>query len=179
MTVALLIADMVNDFVTGKLRNPRATRIIPNIQRLVAAAQTTGIPVIWCNDAHLPTDFELKIWGPHSMKGTKGAEIIPQLKPAKEDVVLEKRTYSAFFDTGLDSILRARHVDDVVITGLLTNICGIHTAADAFFRGYNPIIPENGVEALDEKAHRDGLEYVRTMYQAELTNSEELVRRWK
>ncbi|HEY5539012.1 MAG TPA: isochorismatase family cysteine hydrolase [Thermoplasmata archaeon] len=179
MTVALLIADMVNDFVTGKLACLRANRIIPNVQRLVVAAQTAGVPVIWCNDAHLPTDFELKIWGPHSMKGTKGAEIIPQLKPGKGNYIIEKRTYSAFFETSLDTILRAHHVDDVVITGLLTNICGIHTAADAFFRGYNPVIPEDGVEALDEKAHRDGLEYVRAMYHTELTTSDKLVRRWK
>ena len=179
MADALLIVDLVNDFVTGKLANPRANRIIPNVARLVAAAHTAHIPVIWCNDAHLPTDFELKIWGPHSMKGTKGAEIIPQLKPAKGDFILEKRTYSAFFDTGLDSILRAHGVEDVVITGLLTNICGIHTAADAFFRGYNPIVPEDGVEALSEKAHRDGLEYVKTMYQTEITSADKLLKRWK
>ena len=179
MTQALLIVDLVNDFVTGKLPCPRASRIIPNVRRLADAARTAKIPVIYCNDAHLPTDFELKIWGPHSMKGTKGAEIIPELKPGKDDYILEKRTYSAFFETPLDTILRAHGVTDLVITGLHTNICDRHTSADAFFRGYNPIIPEDGVEALDERAHRDGLEYIRSMYQAEITSADTLLKRWK
>ena len=179
MTQALLIVDLVNDFVTGKLPCPRATRIIPNVRRLADAARTAKIPVIYCNDAHLPTDFELKIWGPHSMKGSKGAEIIPELTQGKDDYVLEKRTYSAFFETPLDTILRAHGVTDLVIAGLHTNICDRHTSADAFFRGYNPVLPEDGVEALDEKAHREGLEYIKSIYQAEITTTGKLLKRWK
>lgn len=179
MADALLIVDLVNDFVTGKLPCPRAERIIPNVRRLADAARSAGVPVIYSNDAHLPSDFELKIWGPHSMKGTKGAEIIPALAPAKGDYVTEKRTYSAFFETPVDTILRAHDARDLVIVGLHTNICDRHTTADAFFRGYNPIIPEDGVEALTEEDHTSGLRYLQEIYQATVTTADDIVRKWK
>ncbi len=179
MADALLIVDLVNDFVTGKLPCPRAKRIIPNVRRLADGARKAGVPVIYSNDAHLPTDFELKIWGPHSMKGTKGAEIIPELKAEKGDYVTEKRTYSAFFETPVDTILRAHDVRDLVITGLHTNICDRHTTAEAFFRGYNPIIPEDGVEALDEESHVKGLEYLKTIYAANITTADAILKKWR
>ena len=179
MTDALLIVDLVNDFVTGKLACPRAPRIIPNVRRLADGARKAGVPVIYCNDAHLATDFELKVWGPHSMRGTKAAEIIPELASEKGDYVLEKRTYSAFFETPLDTVLRAHDVKNLVVTGLHTNICDRHTSAEAFFRGYNPVIPEDGVDAMDEKSHRDGLEYLKMAYAAEITSADKLLKKWR
>ena len=179
MADALLIIDLVNDFVTGKLTCARAQRIIPNVRRLADGARKAGVPVIYVNDAHLPSDFELKVWGEHSMKGTKGAEIIPELRAEKGDYVLDKRTYSCFFETALDTVLRAHDVREVVVTGLHTNICCRHTSADAFFRGYVPVVPEDGVDAMDEQAHTSGLEYLKTIYQADVTNSSKILRKWK
>ena len=179
MADALLIADLVNDFVTGKLGTPRAARIIPNIRRLVEGARKAGVPVIYVGDAHLARDPELKIWGSHSMKGTKGAQVIPELTPEKGDIVLEKRTYSAFYETSLDPILRAHDVRDLAITALLTNICGIHTAGDAFFRGYRPIVVEDGMEALDDESHKFGLDYMKRMYQATIVQASGVLKAWK
>ncbi len=179
MSDALLIVDMVNDFVTGKIPCPRAKRIIPNIRRLAEAARRSGLPVVYVNDAHLPRDFELKIWGPHSMAGTKGAEIIPELKAAREDYVFGKQTYSAFYETPLDTVLRAHDVDRLVITGLHSNICCRHTSADAFFRGIQPILPEDGVESLTQKAHEEGLKYIKEIYQGEILTTETTIKRWK
>ena len=179
MTDALLIVDMVNDFVTGKLGTPRAKRIIPNIRALAEAARRAGVPVIYVNDAHLPKDFELKIWGPHSMAGTKGAEIIPELAAGKGDYVFGKQTYSAFYETPLDTVLRAHDVDSLVITGLHSNICCRHTSADAFFRGVRPILPEDGVESLTQEAHEQGLEYIKTIYQGQIVDAAKVAKRWK
>ena len=174
-----MIVDMVSDFVTGTLACPRAERIIPNIRRLAVAARGARVPVIYVNDAHLPTDYELKIWGPHSMKGTAGGEIIPALKTRDGDTVLDKRTYSAFFETPLDTLLRSFGVQDVIVVGLHTNICARHTSADAFFRGYRPVIPEDGVESFTEQAHQDGLEYIKTNYLGEITASSDILKRWR
>lgn len=179
MTDALLIVDMVNDFVTGKLGTPRAKRIIPNIRKLADGARKAGVPVVYVNDAHLPKDFELKIWGPHSMAGTKGAEIIPELAAAKGDYVLGKQTYSAFYETPLDSVLRAHEVSDLVIAGLHSAICCRHTSADAFFRGLRPIIPEDGVESLTQEAHEQGLAYIKDIYQGEILDAEKVLKRWR
>src|SRR3990170_7795303 len=148
---AVIIVDMLNDFVTGKLEVDRAKHIIPNIKRLIEAARKNAVPVIYSNDAHYPQDVEVtRKWGKHAIKGTKGAEVIPELKPDKKDYVVEKRTYSGFYETGLDPLLRSLYggegVKTVVLCGLHTHICVRHTAADAFFRGYGIIVTSDGVQ---------------------------------
>ena len=175
---ALIVIDMLNDFITGKLKTERAKHIIPNIKRLIQAARAADVPMIYANDAHLPADSELKKWGKHAMKGTRGAEVIPQLKPAKGDYVLDKRTYSGFFETGLDLLLREMGVDTIVLTGLDTNICVIHTAADAFFRGYKIVVTEDATEALSEQEYQEGLQYLKKVYDAEITETDEVIKRW-
>lgn len=179
MKDALLIVDMVNDFVTGRLGTPRTKRIVPNIRKLADAARAADVPVIYVNDAHLPKDFELKIWGPHSMAGSNGAKVISELKAGKDDYVFGKQTYSAFFETPLDTVLRAHGVEDLIITGLHSNICCRHTSADAFFRGIQPIVPEDAVESLTQQAHEEGLEYIKTIYQGQISDSASVLRRWR
>lgn len=175
---AVLVIDMLNDFVTGKLRCERAEQIIPNLVKFLAEARKQRVPVIYSGDAHLKEDFELRVWGEHAMKGTHGAYVIPELKPESTDYVFEKRTYSAFFETGLDQFLRSLDVTKLYITGLHTNICDRHTSADAFFRGYSLVILQDGVEAFDEKAHIEGLEYLKTNYGAEIKTVEEVIKGW-
>ena len=176
---AVVVIDMLEDFVTGALRCERADRIIPNIKKLVETARKKNIPVIYSNDAHLPTDFELKKWGKHAMKGSKGAEVISQLKPGKEDIVLEKRAYSGFFETGLDSVLRNLKVDTLILTGLHTNMCVRHTAADAFFRGYKIVVPQDATEAFTEKDYKEGLEYLKNVYNAEIIETDKILKQWE
>jgi nicotinamidase-related amidase len=174
---ALVVIDMLNDFVTGKIANPRAERIIPTIGDLLerARADRGHWLVVYANDAHLPGDFELRVWGEHAMAGTPGAEIIPELAAAEGDFVLPKRTYSSFHETGLDPLLRAHGVDTVVLTGQHTNICIRHTTADAFFRGYRVVVPRDAVEAMSEEDHEDGLRYLETIYEAEVIDAKELL----
>ncbi|MCD6262804.1 cysteine hydrolase [Candidatus Bathyarchaeota archaeon] len=175
---AVLVVDMLRDFVSGKLRCERARRIIPNLMRLLSAARRHDIPVIYLNDAHLPVDFELRRWGEHAMRGTEGAEVVPELGPVEGDYVLEKRTYSGFYETGLDPLLRGLGVDTLVLTGIHTHLCVRHTAADAFFRGYRIVVPRDGTEAFTEEAYREGLRYMEEFYGAEVTEVDKLVKRW-
>jgi nicotinamidase-related amidase len=175
MSSAVLVIDMLNDFVTGKLKCDRANRIIPNLKKLIETARAKKIPVIYCNDSHFLTDSELRLWGPHAIRGTEGAQVIPELKPEKSDYIIEKRTYSGFFETGLDLLLRNLGVDTVIITGLHTNICDRHTAADAFFRGYKIIVAKDAVEAFTDKDQEEGLEYLKTNYKAEIKTVDEII----
>ena len=179
--MAVVVADMLNDFVTGKLEVKRTKHIIPNLKRLVEAARENGVPVVYSNDAHYPQDVEVaRKWGNHAIKGTEGAEVIPELKPAKEDYVVEKRTYSGFFETGLDSLLRSLYggegVKTVVLGGLHTHMCVRHTAADAFFRGYRIIVAEDGVEAFTRKDHEEGLKYLENVYNAKIMTVDEIIK---
>lgn len=176
MKSALVVIDMLNDFVTGKIANPRAERIIPTIGDLIAKARSDDEwMVVYANDAHLPQDFELKVWGDHAMAGTPGAEIIPELAAAEGDLVLPKRTYSSFHETGLDPLLRQFGIDTVVLTGQHTNICLRHTTADAFFRGYEVVVPRDAVEAVTEEDHESGLAYLESIYKADLPYTKELL----
>jgi nicotinamidase-related amidase len=181
---AVIIIDMLNDFVTGKLEAKRAQHIIPNLKRLVEAARENNVPVVYSNDAHYPQDVEvIRKWGNHAIKGTEGAKVIPELKPDKKDYVVEKRTYSGFYETGLDPLLRSFYKGEgaktVILGGLHTNMCVRHTAAGAFFRGYNIIIARDGVEAFTQKDHEEGLKYLEYVYNAKIMTVDEIIKEFK
>jgi nicotinamidase-related amidase len=181
---AILVVDMLNDFVYGKLKCKRAERIIPNIKQLLDFARKNGVPIFFCNDEHLPIDtYEIKLWGPHAMKGTGGAKVIDELKPRKSDYVIPKRTYSAFDGTGLDKALKGvyngRGANAVIITGLHTNICDRHTAYDAFVRDLDVIVPEDGVDAFTEGDHVSGLDYLKRVYGAKINKVSDVINAMK
>lgn len=68
---AILVVDMLNDFVTGALACDRGKAIVPATAELLDAARAAGVPVIFCNDAHIAgIDRELKLWGDHAIAGT-------------------------------------------------------------------------------------------------------------
>jgi nicotinamidase-related amidase len=163
---ALVVCDMINDFVTGALANPRAEPIIPKIQWLLGGARADRDRwlVAYVNDAHLPEDVELAVWGEHAMAGTPGADVIPEVAAAEGEHELSKRVYSVFHETGLDPLLRYHGVRDVVLVGMLTNICIQHSSADAFYRGYSVTVPEDAVEALTQEEQDSALAYLRRMY---------------
>ena len=178
---AVIIIDMLNDFVTGNLKCERAKRIIPNLKKLIEVARKNNMPVIYSNDAHFPEDAEVvHKWGKHAIKGTKGAEVILELKPTGKDYVVEKKTYSGFFETGLDLLLRSLYsgegVKTVILGGLHTNICVRHTAADAFFRGYKIIIANDGVEAFTQEDQEQGLKYLEDVYNAKIMTVNEIIK---
>ena len=172
--MAVLVLDMLNDFVTGKLKTDRVASIIEPLQRLVDAARMNGVPVIYSNDAHLSTDIEVvERWGDHAIKGSPGSQVIPELASKENDFVVEKRVYSGFYDTALDSLLRSLYngmgVETVILVGVHTHICVRHTAADAFYRGYKILVPKDGVQAFTRKDHEEGLKYLKNIYNAEIT----------
>ena len=181
---AIIIIDMLNDFVTGNLRAERAGRIIQPLRRLVDVARERKIPVIYSNDAHYPEDPEVVYkWGTHAIRGTPGAEVIPELEPKERDFVIDKRTYSGFYETGLEPLLRSLYngegVKTVILGGLHTNICVRHTSADAFFRGYKIVIAKDGVEAFTQEVQEEGLKYLKEIYNAETKTVNEIIREFE
>lgn len=170
---AILVIDMLNDFIKGNLKCERALKIIPNIKTLLNDARSKKIPIFYCIDEHLPIDnYEIDLWGPHAMKGTEGQKVIDELKPTDSDYIIPKRTYSAFDGTGLDRALQGiyngKGADTVIITGVHTNICDMHTSYGAFTRGLKIVIAEDGVEAFTEQEHLSGLEYLKNIYGADI-----------
>jgi nicotinamidase-related amidase len=155
MQRALLVIDMLNDFVQkgAPLEVPQTRKILPALQRRVKEARRAGIPVIYVCDAHAPDDpeFSLMGWPPHAVKGTEGAQVVAELAPQKEEKVIGKTSYSGFFGTELDDTLKRLGVKELVLTGCVTNICILYTAADAVMRGYRVHVPADTVASLDDK----------------------------
>jgi nicotinamidase-related amidase len=183
MSTALLVVDMLNDFVHGVLGNPVAREIVDPIARLAGAArERDDWLVVYANDAHLPDDFELRVFPPHAMAGTEGAQVIEELRPADPDVVVGKRAYSAFTGTTLEQTLHEHGVGHVVIVGQHTDCCVRHTSYDAFVRGLEiTVCPDATVvfqpgseEPVDIRQTR-ALEYLRTYYGAQTATATTLL----
>ena len=175
--VGILVIDMLKDFIYGKLSSPRFKRIIPNIATLLSEARKRNIPIIFVNDAHIPdVDRELKLWGPHALKNTQGAEVINELKPQKGDYIVEKRRYSGFYSTDLDLLLRELGVDTLIVTGISTDVCVLHTVADAFFRNYTVVVVKDCVESFTEEGQKWALEYMGKVYGVKIVSLEEAIK---
>ena len=178
LKTAVIIIDMINDFVSGAFKNKRASKIIPSIKVLLDHARKQKVLVIYATDAHLPgIDPEFSVWGRHAETGSWGAEIVDELKPRKGDFRVYKRKYSAFQGTDLDQLLRELKVDTVILAGVVTDICIQHTAADAFFRGYKIVVPKDCVEAVDAPTQEAAIRFLRKAYGPEITTSKELLKK--
>lgn len=174
---ALIVIDMLEDFVHGALANPKARSIIPPLQRLLAHARGARWVVVFSNDAHGSGDPELKVWGEHAMAGSPGARVIGELEPVpgERELVSPKRCYGAFDGTDLDERLRALGVDEVVLTGQHTHICVRHSSYGALIRGYEITVPRDAVCAFEGVDEEEALEYLRGVYAARITTVDELV----
>lgn len=173
---AILVVDMLNDFVTGALACDRGKAIVPATAQLLDAARASNVPVIFCNDAHLAgIDRELALWGDHAIAGTPGAQVIPELNVSEKDYIVPKRRYSGFFQTDLDILLKELGVKTVVMTGLHAHMCVRHTSADAYCLGYDVVVAKEATDSFTEEDYVNGLAYLKTCYGADAYSNEELI----
>lgn len=158
---ALLVIDMLNDFVLegAPLEVPSTRTIIPELKREIERSREKGIPVIYICDNHDKDDREFKKmgWPAHAVKGTKGAEVIEDLKPLKGEKIIKKKTYSGFYKTKLDETLKGLGVKSLRLTGCVTNICILFTASDGVLRGYDVKVIENCVAGINKEDHEFAL----------------------
>ena len=139
----LLVLDMIRDYLEpgGPLEVPRARGIVPSLRRRLDEARASGVPVIYVCDRHEADDPDLDIWGAHALAGSEGAEVWPEIAPQPNDIVVAKRTYSAFTGTTLDTVLDDLGADQIILTGCATEIGIAATAKDALERGFAVTIP--------------------------------------
>mgnify|MGYP001618900364 FL=1 len=164
---ALLIIDMLNDFVLegAPLEVPETRKIIPVIKKEISEARAKGIPVIYICDAHDKNDKEFSKfgWPAHAVKGTKGAQVVDELIPQPNDIIIEKTTYSGFYNSRLDKILKKLGVKNLRLTGCVTHICVMFTASDAVLRDYKVMVVENGVAGLAKEDHDAALRIMKNV----------------
>ena len=163
---AVVVIDMLNDFLEPEGAMPllEGRQLYDPIRRLLSTARENGATVIWVCDEHPPGDREFEKRSVHCLKGSWGAEIVAALEPRDEEYRVPKRRYSGFFETDLDLRLRELSIDNLILTGVVTNICVRSTAHDAFFRGYSVVIPVECVAATSEREQESTLYDLDTHY---------------
>lgn len=164
---ALLVIDMLNDFVEegAPMEVAGARNIIPNIQRELDKAHKENMPTFYLCDSHSRDDPELRVWPPHAIQGTRGANIVEPLAPAEEDTVIPKTRYDGFFGTDLDEQLKSKSINELILTGVTTEICIQYTGASAIMRGYPVDVPEDCVKGLDPDLADMSIKMVKDMLQ--------------
>ncbi|MCL5036405.1 MAG: cysteine hydrolase [Chloroflexi bacterium] len=157
---ALIVVDMLKDFIDpgGVLYCGEHSReIIPAVKREIDSAREKGIPVIFVNDTHAHDDSEFRMFPPHCVVNSEGAEMIPEISPLPDDYIVKKNRYSAFFETGLEELLQRLEINHLIIVGVCSNICVLYTSADALNREYSVEVPADAVTSFDREAHEFAL----------------------
>lgn len=165
MKPAIIVVDMIKDNLKEGSRHPialEARRIVPNLQRLLAESRRRGFPVIFACDSFLRDDFifkgRMKV---HAVRGTVGSEVIEELAPHPNDIVLPKRRFSAFYKTDLDQTLRVLGVDTIVVTGITTEVCVLMTALDGLCSDFCAILLEDCTASKNVAIHDTCLQLYR------------------
>lgn len=171
----ILVVDMIHDFVYGKFRNERAIKIIPNIVKILEIAREKNIPIIYLKDSHEKGDPEEKLWGEHALKDSKGSEIIDELKPKKNEYIILKRTYSGFFKTDLDLLLKKLEVDTAFVVGVSTDICVQNNVGELFYRGFEIYVIKDGTASISEENHETALNYMKNIFNAKIISTDEAI----
>ena len=170
----LLVIDMLNDFLdpAGALYcGEEARKIIPVIRSLMDRFTSGGEQVIFLRDAHAQNDKEFELFPPHAIKGSWGSDVIPELAPGPNSLIVDKTRFSAFFGNVLADALEDIKPDEVWVTGVLTSICVMDTTGDLKNRDYAVVIPVDAVADIDRIWHEFALERMKKIYGARLTKA--------
>ena len=175
MSNAVLVVDMLRGFMEpghALYAGDKARDIIPNVRGLLERELADDAGVFFICDHHDPDDLEFQMFPPHCIAGTPEAEVIPELAAYPGEIIYKKR-YSGFFNTALEERLKKLEPEKITVCGVLTNICVMHTVADARNRDYNVEVPVDCIASPDEAAHRFALEHMEKVLGAKLTRFKE------
>lgn len=155
----LLVIDMQNYFLDQASPSfiPAGLTVLPNVARLIKSFRERKLPVIYTAHVHKSKELDGGIlgwwWEGMIIENTKDAEIHLDLAPLAEEKVVYKHRYSAFYNTDLETVLRCLDVRDLLITGVMTNLCCESTARDAYFRDHRVFFLMDAAATLTEELH--------------------------
>ncbi|MCJ7490673.1 MAG: cysteine hydrolase [Dehalococcoidia bacterium] len=173
MADVVIVVDMLRGFLEeGRALDcgPTARAIVPNVRRLLEAERLRGSHLIFLADTHDPDDKEFAVFPPHCVRGTEETEVTPELAGLATEII-PKRRYSGFFGTNLDARLRELAPAKITVCGICTDICVMHTVADARNRDYPVEVPVDCVATFDEEAHRCALQHMERVLGAKLVRA--------
>ena len=148
---ALLVIDMQKYF------SAISSLILPNINNLIRGFREKGRPVIFTRHGHRNPEEDAGMlyewWGGNIIEGTEEYAFMDTLLTHENDIVIKKMRYSAFYRTNLDNVLEKQRIEELLITGVMTNLCCETTARDAFIRDYKVHFMIDGTATSDLALH--------------------------
>ena len=175
--VALLLVDVINDleFPGGDVLLAHAEPMAARLAALKKRVKASGVPAIYANDnfGRWQSDFATLVR--HCTEDSvRGRPIARLLAPEPDDYFVLKPKHSAFFATPLETLFAYLGVKTLILTGLTTDSCVSFSAADAFLRDYNVIVPEDCVTAIDPQDHREALRSMARVMKVDVRASTEI-----
>jgi nicotinamidase-related amidase len=169
----LMVIDIQRDWAmpaaqAGITRMDGHQEVVGRAERLVSAARTTEVPIVFFQEAHRRSgvDFGRELdgdEGPHCLEGEPGTDLWPTLVPRPGEHHIVKRRYSGFFGTDLTILLQGLHADTLVLIGALTDVCVHYTFVDAHQHDYHVRVVEDCVIGSSQARHAaalDAMEYL-------------------
>ncbi len=153
---ALLILDVQDYFLdeSSHAYIPSAHAILPRLQGLIGAYSKAGLPVIFTRHLNTPAEAGMMArWWRDLIHPENPLSGITSALDLTAGQVLEKSQYDAFYKTALESILRERGVEALVLCGLMTHLCCETTARAAFVRGFEVFFPVDGTATYNRAFH--------------------------
>src|SRR6476469_2240717 len=173
---AVIVVDMLRGFLEpGRPLDcgETARAIVSAVRRRIEEEMARGATVLWVADSHAPDDAEFAMFPPHCIRGTAEAEVIPALADLVDPAnLLPKTRYSGFYGTNLAERLARLKPDVITVVGVCTDICVMHTVADARNRDYAVEVPADCVATFDADAHRFALDHMRRVLGANVVISD-------
>lgn len=153
------------------------TTLVPNIARMLTLFRTTPVEVIYLKIESLTQDgrdrsLEHKRIGVHAPKGSPEAEILEEIAPEGDEIVISKTASGAFNCTNIDYILRNLGIHTLIVCGVLTNECVENLVRDGADRSYQVIVLEDCCAAISEETHRNALQAMGATYAKVMTSRE-------
>lgn len=152
---ALIVIDMQNYF------NSMADPILSATNSTINICRLASIPIIFTRHSHnSPQDYGMlyEWWDGHLIiDGSPEADLISHLHRTPSDLVVPKNTYSAFKDTNLDVKLKEMGVEEVIVAGVMTNLCCETTAREAFIRGFRVFFSTDATATSSQELHEASL----------------------
>jgi nicotinamidase-related amidase len=156
---ALLIVDMQNFFLDPA--SPTfacgGLAILPRLKQLIKEFRKAKRPIVYTCHVHHPELIDVGImgwwWKGMCIEGSEESKIHKEIEPLPNEKVIYKHRYSAFYNTDLETILRCLKIEDLVISGVMTNMCCESTARDAYYRDYRVFFLADGTGSINEEMH--------------------------
>lgn len=132
------------------------TPILDNLQKVIDAARQHHLPLFFTQHGHESAEKAGMLgqwWADLIIKGSSEARLLPELGVSPEEKIIPKTTYSAFHSTNLEDMLKEHGIQDLVIGGVMTNLCCETTARDAFVRDYRVFFLADGTSTASQDFH--------------------------